>query len=341
MNLRRFLLKRALASIVTLAGISVLIFCIARVIPGDPARIALGPAATQEQVADLRQRLGLDLPLPAQYASYIAGVARGDLGLSLYTNRSVVQDLGESFPATLELVLASSILMICLGIPLGVIAARGRDGSVDHATRLLSLLGVVTPSFVWAVFLMLVFSYYLEWLPVSGRLSETMAPPPTITGLYLLDSLLHGRWATFKDALAHIALPAVALSLAGIGQAARLTRANVSEAYNSPFIEMARAYGFTEARVAMKYALRPALIPTLTILGLDIAAKLGSAFLVETVFLWPGMARYGVQTILHKDLNGIVGTVLVIAAFFLVINVVIDLIVTVLDPRIRLGAETR
>ena len=341
MNLRRYLLKRILASIVTLIGISILIFGIARVIPGDPARIALGPTASQEQVAELRQRLGLDQPLPTQYASYIAGVARGDLGLSLYTNRSVVQDLRESFPATLELVLASSILMTCLGIPLGVIAARGRDRAVDHVTRLLSLLGVVTPSFVWAIFLMLAFSYYLDWLPVAGRLSETMAPPPAITGLYLVDSLLHGRWDTFKDALSHIALPAIALSLAGIGQAARLTRANVSEAYNSPLIEMARAYGFAEARIAMKYALRPALIPTLTILGLDIAVKLGNAFLVETVFGWPGMARYGVQTILHKDLNGIVGTVLVIAAFFLIINAVVDLIVLILDPRIRLGAQAR
>jgi peptide/nickel transport system permease protein len=340
-TLPRYLLRRGLASVVTLIGISILIFGIARVIPGDPARIALGPTATHEQVAELRQRLGLDEPLPVQYLNYVAGVLRGDLGPSLYTNRSVGLDLRETFPATFELVLVSSLLMTGIGIPLGVIAARGRDGPVDHVTRLLSLLGVVTPSFVWAIFLMLVFSYFLGWLPVAGRLSEGMTPPAPITGLYLVDSVLRGRWDAFRDALAHIVLPAVALALSGIGQAARLTRANVAEAYNSPYIEMARAYGVAERRIAMKYALKPALIPTLTILGLDIAVKLGNAFLVETVFHWPGMARYGVQTILHKDLNGIVGTVLVIAAFFLIINAIVDFVVSLLNPRIRLGAAAR
>ena len=341
MTLPRYLLRRGLASVVTLIGISILIFGIARIIPGDPARIALGPTATHEQVAELRQRLGLDDPLPVQYVRYVAGVLRGDLGPSLYTNRAVGLDLRETFPATFELVLVSSLLMAGIGIPLGVVAARGRDGPVDHVTRLLSLLGVVTPSFVWAIFLMLFFSYYLGWLPVAGRLSEGMAPPAPITGLYLIDAVLRGRWDAFGDALAHITLPAVALAMSGIGQAARLTRANVAEAYNSPYIEMARAYGVAERRIAMKYALKPALIPTLTILGLDIAVKLGNAFLVESVFGWPGMARYGVQTILHKDLNGIVGTVLVIAAFFLVINAVVDFVVSLLNPRIRLGAAAR
>lgn len=335
----RLLLPRLAASLITLAGVSVLIFAIARVIPGDPARVALGPNADNAQVAQLREQLGLDHPWPVQYLDFLRGLAHGDLGRSLYTNAPVAQDIAQGFPATFELILVSSLIMVSCGIPLGVLAASARDRAVDHATRLGALLGVVTPSFVWAVLLMLVFSDWLGWLPVNGRLSEAMRPPGTITGLYLIDSLLHGDVPLFLDALAHIALPAIALSLAGLAQAARLTRANVAEAMGRPYIEMARAYGLPSRRIAMRYALRPALTPTLTVMGLDIAAKLGSAFLVETVFGWPGMASYGVQTILHKDLNGIVGTVLVISAFFLGINMLVDLLVARLDPRIRLGGR--
>lgn len=337
MKTHRYLVNRLAAALVTLLGVSILIFGIARLVPGDPARIALGPQASREAVAALSESLHLDEPLFVQYWEFLKGVVDGDLGVSLYTNRPVLQDILELLPATLELILVSTILMVGVGIPVGVLAARFRDGAIDNVARLVSLLGVVTPSFVWAIFLMLIFAHFLGVLPVAGRLTPGLEPPPGITGLYLIDSLLTGRWATFADALLHIILPGTALALAGIGQAARLTRANVAEAYDRQYIEQARAYGYSEMTIARKYVLRPALIPTLTILGLDIAVKLGNAFLVETVFAWPGMARYGVQTILHKDLNGIVGTVLVIAAFFLVINITIDVIVAYLEPRIRLG----
>jgi peptide/nickel transport system permease protein len=339
MTALRHLGQRLAASLVTLAGVSMLIFIIARVIPGDPARIALGPDADNQQVAQLRERLGLDRPVPVQYLQFLEGVAHGDLGISLYTNAPVSRDIAQGFPATFELILVSSTIMICFGLPLGVLAAAKRDRAADHVTRLVALLGVVTPSFVWAVLLMLLFSDWLGWLPIAGRLSEDVHPPGSITGLYLVDSLLHGNIPLFLDALSHIALPAIALSLAGCAQAMRLTRTNVVEAYGKPYIEMARAYGLAPRRIAMRYALRPALTPSLTILGLDVAAKLGSAFLVETVFGWPGMASYGVQAILHKDLNGIVGTVLVISAFFLVINMIVDLLVTLIDPRIRLAGR--
>ncbi|MFQ5971309.1 MAG: ABC transporter permease [Alphaproteobacteria bacterium] len=337
MKTHRYLLKRLGAAVVTLFGVSILIFVIARMVPGDPARIALGPHASKEAVEALRERLHLNEPLFVQYWEFLKGVTEGDFGISLYTNRPVLRDIVELLPATLELIFISTILMIFIGIPLGVLAARFRDGALDNIARLFSLLGVVTPSFVWAIFLMLIFAHFLGVLPVAGRLTPGVDPPPTITGLYLIDSLATGQWATFRDAVVHIILPGTALALAGIGQAARLTRANVAVSYDRQYIEQARAYGYNEFKVARKYVLRPALIPTLTILGLDIAVKLGNAFLVESVFAWPGMARYGVQTILHKDLNGIVGTVLVIATFFLLINIVIDLIVAYLEPRIRLG----
>ncbi|MEM7446034.1 MAG: ABC transporter permease [Pseudomonadota bacterium] len=327
---------RLWTSALVLVGVSILIFCIARVIPGDPARIALGPNATQEQVELLRDRLHLNEPLPAQYFEFVRELFQGNLGVSLYTNRPVTTDIADTLPATLELVVFAGILMVAIGIPLGVLAARYRDKLTDNVVRLLSLLGVVTPTFVWAVFLMLVFAFYLEILPVAGRLSQGVDPPPDLTGFYTIDALLAGQWSTFWDALAHIILPATALAMTAIGQTARMTRANVAESYDTPYVEMAQAYGFSERRIASKYALRPAMIPSLTIMGLDFAAMLGGAFLVEAVFAWPGLARYGVETILHKDLNGIVGTVLVISAFFLIVNMLVDVAVAWLNPRIRL-----
>lgn len=340
-NLLGFIGRRLLASIGVLIGVSVVIFVIARVIPGDPARIALGPMATAAQVEELRKQLYLDQPLPLQYVEFIKRLVKGDLGVSLYTNRPVVTELAQSFPATMELVLIAGLLMVVLGIPLGIIAAYYRDKWPDATARVLSLFGVTTPSFVWAIFLMLLFSYALGWLPTLGRLSDSLSPPARVTGMYTVDALLARQWVVFWDAFQHVLLPAVAIALSGIGQAARLTRANMLETYGKPYVELVRAFGIKERTVSLKYALRPAMIPTLTILGLDFAAMLGNAFLVEIVFNWPGMARYGVQTILHKDLNGIIGTTLVIAAVFLVVNLLVDLLVGWVNPRIRFRQGAR
>lgn len=330
-----YLARRLLASIGVLIGVSILIFVIARVIPGDPARVALGPMASQEQVENLRKQLYLDRPLPLQYFEFVKRLFQGDLGMSLYTKRAVTRDLAEFFPATLELVLLSGIIMVVLGMTLGIFAARYRNRWPDNFTRIVSILGVVTPNFVWAIFLVLLLAYWVIVFPVAGRLGDAFLPPPRVTGLLLIDAPLAGQWALFRNALYHLILPAFALAFAGLGQAARITRTNMVDTYNKPYIEMARAYGVSETLIARKYALRPAMIPTLTILGLDIAAMLGGAFLVEAVFNWPGMARYAVQAIIRKDLNAIVGTTLVIAAFFLVINIIVDIIVGYLNPRIR------
>lgn len=332
-----FLLRRAVLSLVVLAGLSVLIFLIARVIPGDPARIALGPLASREQVEALRRDLRLDDPLPRQYLHYLRGVVRGDFGHSLYTRRPVAEDIRELFPATFELVLAAGLLAVVVGIPLGVLAARHRDTWVDNLVRLFAFAGVVTPAFVWAILLMLLFAYALGVLPVTGRLSPGVLPPPRVTGLVTVDALLAGDLATAGDALRHLVLPAVALALAAIAQAARLTRANVLDVARRPYIETVRAFGLPERVVAFRYMLKPALIPTVTILGLDIAALLANAFLVEAVFDWPGIGRYGVQVILRKDLNAIVGTVMIVGVFFVTINFLIDVLVGYLDPRIRLS----
>lgn len=330
----RLLAKRLGTSLIVLVGVSLLIFAIARVIPGDPARIALGPNATAEAIAALRERLHLDDTFIVQYGYFLADLARGDLGISLYTNRPVTRDIADYLPATLELVIVAGIMMVALGLPLGVLSARYRGSWIDHLVRMVTLLGVSAPSFVWAVILMLVFAFYLPLFPIAGRISDSYTIS-SVTGFLLADTLIVGDVRAFGNAAWHIVLPAFALALSGIAQAARLTRSNMVETYERPYIEMAKSYGFPEKRIAWRYAFKPSLIPSMTIIGLDFAAMLGNAFLVEAVFAWPGLSRYGVAVILRKDLNAIVGTVLIISAMFLIVNVIVDLLIAFINPRIR------
>lgn len=330
----RILARRLGISLIVLVGVSMLIFGIARVIPGDPARIALGPNATVENIEKLREALHLNDGIVVQYGYFLADLARGDLGVSLYTNRPVTVDIAQFLPATLELVLFAGVLMICIGMPLGIASARYRGRWPDHVIRLVSLLGVSAPSFVWAVILMLVFAFYLPIFPIAGRIADSFEIS-RVTGFLLIDTLIAGEFDAFRDALRHIILPAFALAVSGIGQAARLTRANMVETYDKPYIEMAQAYGFHARRIANRYAFKPSVIPSLTIIGLDFAAMLGNAFLVEAVFAWPGLSRYGVAVILRKDLNAIIGTVLIISAAFLIVNLIVDLMIAFLNPRIR------
>jgi peptide/nickel transport system permease protein len=330
----RLLLNRLGISLIVLVGVSMLIFAIARIIPGDPARIALGPNANAEQIAKLRAEMHLDASLPVQYGHFVVDVLRGDLGTSLYTNRPVTQDIAQFLPATLELVFLAGFIMVAVGLPLGILAAHYRGRWQDHLVRVIALLTVSAPAFVWAVILMLLFAFYLPLFPIAGRISDIYDIERT-TGFLTIDTLLAGNWTAFGSAVHHLILPAIALSLSGIGQAARLTRANMVETYDKPYIEMAQAYGFFPSRIARSYAFKPSLIPSLTIIGLDFAAMLGNAFLVEAVFAWPGLSRYGVAVILRKDLNAIMGTVLIIAITFLIVNIIVDLMIAFLNPRIR------
>ncbi len=336
MTIFRRLLLRLGTSLIVLVGVSMLIFCIARVIPGDPARIALGPRATTEQVEQMRDALHLNEPLVVQYGLFMRDLAKGDLGISLYSKRPVMTDLAEYLPATLELVLLAGLMMVVFGLPLGALSARYRGRWPDHLIRVFSLLTVSAPAFVWAVALVLAFAYFVPLFPITGRIADTM-DIPRLTGFMLIDTLAAGRFDGFVSALHHMILPAFALSLSGIGQASRLTRGNMIATYEQPSIEMAQAYGFSEARIARRYAFKPSLIPSLTIIGLDFAALLGNAFLVEIIFAWPGLSRYGVGVILQKDLNAIVGTVLIISATFLIANIIVDFLVSVINPRIRLS----
>ncbi len=335
----RLLIRRLGISLIVLIGVSMLIFAIARIIPGDPARIALGPNATVQQIAKLRAEMHLDEPLLVQYGYFLADVIQGDLGTSLYTNRPVTLDIAQFLPATIELVLLAGVIMVGLGLPLGIVAARYRGRWPDHLVRVFALLTVSAPSFVWAVILMLLFAFYLPLFPIAGRISD-IYEIDRATGFLTVDTLLAGNIAAFGNVVSHLILPAVALALSGIGQAARLTRANMVETYQKPYIEMAQAFGFYPSRIARIFALKPSLIPSLTVIGLDFAAMMGNAFLVEAVFAWPGLSRYGVAVILRKDLNAIMGTVLIIALTFLIVNIIVDLMIAFLNPRIRYSTRT-
>ncbi len=334
-----YLTKRAISLLMVLLGLAVMIFVIARIVPGDPARIALGPLATAAQVEELRQEMGLNDPFYIQLWNYLSGLAQGDLGKSLLTSRPVMDDILQALPATFELVLATILLQIIISIPLGVLAAYYRDSWVDNVTRIVSLIGVVTPGFVLAIILQLLASYYLTFFPVTGRLSPTMDFQASITGLLLLDSLLSGRPDVFFDALRYICLPATALAAAGIGQVMRITRSSMIDVGSRDFIEAARAYGIPERVVTLRYMLRVASVAPLTILGLEFASLIGNAFIVEFVFSWPGIASYGVRTILQKDLNAVIGVVLVSGVFFVIANLTIDMLLGLIDPRHRIRGE--
>lgn len=334
-----YLLRRAASLFMVLLGLAILIFVIARIVPGDPARIALGPLATAEQVTELRAEMGLDDPYHVQLWTYLSGLAQGDLGKSLLTSRPVMDDIRAALPATLELVMFTVLVQIALSIPLGVLAAVYRNTWIDNVTRVLSLVGVVTPGFVLAIILQLLAAHYLGFFPVTGRIDPALEFEAQHTGLLIVDGILAGRWDVVGDAIRHLILPSMALAAAGIGQVMRITRAAMIEVSSRDFIEAARANGIPERVVTFRYMLRVASVAPLTILGLEFASLIGNAFIVEFVFSWPGIASYGVRTILQKDLNAVIGVVLVSGVFFVVANLVIDILLGVLDPRHRLRAK--
>lgn len=339
MQLGIFLLKRLGYSIFVLIGLSILVFIIARVMPGDPARLALGPRAAQWAVDQLRERMYLDKPLYVQYVYWVRDALHGDFGESLFTRREVSHDIKEFLPGTIELALFSGTIMAVFGIFFGAISARYSNTWIDNVVRMGSYIGVVTPSFVFAVLFLLAFGYVLHILPSFGRLSAGVAKPPVITGLIVFDGLITGHFAAIGDALLHLIMPGVALALGGMSQEARITRSAMSDNLKKDYIAAERAQGIPERVINLRYLLKPSLIPTVSILGLDFAALLANAFIVELIFNWPGMSRYGINAMLRKDLNAIIAVIMVMGVVFIIVNIIVDIVVGLLDPRIRLGAE--
>lgn len=334
-----FVLKRVAHSIYVLIGLSMLIFTIGRAVPGDPARMALGARAPEEVVERLRETMRLGEPLPMQYYYWVRDALQGDLGNSLVTRRPVLQDVAEFLPATMELVLFAGIIMAIFGILFGAISAYYANRWVDNVVRVFAYMGIVTPPFVFAIFFILLFAYVLDILPVMGRLSPGITPPPTITGMIMLDSLITGNFDVALNGLKHVILPGVALSLAGLSQQARITRSSMTDNLGKDYIAAERAQGIPGRVIMFKYLLKPSLIPGVSILGLDFAMLLSNAFLVELVFNWPGLSRYGMNAMLSKDLNAVIAVIMILGLLIVIVNVIVDLVVAYLDPRIRLRAE--
>lgn len=339
MSYTDYLVRRTLGIIPTLFGLSIIIFFISRVLPGSPVKAALGKGASKEAVQRVREDMGLDNPLPVQYLDWLTGVFQGDWGQSLLTGDNVFHGIVTRLPATLELIIVAMSLAVLISVPFGVIAGTNKDRWPDYLSRLTALVGVSMPRWWLAIVLQVMFVAWFDLLPLTGRLSDNVTPPPAVTHLYLVDSLLAGQWATFIDAGQHIILPAFALGFASVAQIMRLIRSDMIEELRSDYIMGARAHGIPQQLILYKYALKNAFSSALTLIGLGFAAMLGNAFLVEIVFAWPGVARYGARAVIAQDFNAIIGITMLIGVGFALANLSVDILYGTLDPRIRLGEE--
>ncbi|MEW6546662.1 MAG: ABC transporter permease [Bacillota bacterium] len=335
MGFGQLIARRMLLLLLVLFGVTVVTFSVSHLVPGDPARMLVGQRASQEVVEQMRHQLGLDRPIWEQYLRYMRNLMQGDLGISIRTQRPVVEDLVIFFPATLELALTAMFLAVAVGIPLGIVSATRKDTVADHVSRVLSVAGVSTPLFWLGLVALLVLYGRLGWLPGSGRLDPFIVPPPRLTGFLLLDSLLAGRPDAFWSTVRHLVLPALCLSYVHLAVVTRQVRASMLEVLSQDYIRTALANGIPGRSVIYRHALRNALIPTVTVVGLAVGDLLGGAILTETIFAWPGMGSYVVDSINFLDFPAIMGFTVFIAVGYVLINLVVDLTYMWLDPRIR------
>ena len=337
MHFLGFLLRRIVGIAAVMIGVSVITFAISHVIPADPVAAALGDHATDAQIAQFRAEYRLDRPLPEQYISYATGILHGDLGKSIRTRRSVADDLADSFPATLELSFAALLISIVLGVPAGVWSAVSRGRIPDYVVRVLSLAGGSLPVFWLGLIVIGLFYYQLGWFPGGGRLDTFVSPPPTRTGLYVLDSILAGDVEALRSSLVHLVLPALTLGYFSTAVIARMTRSSMLDVLGQDYMRTARAKGLREPVIVLRHALRNALIPTITIVGLTFGSLLSGAVLTETIFSWPGLGRYATASAVSLDFPAVLGVTLLAAVVYPVANLVVDVAYYWLDPRIQRG----
>ncbi len=334
-----YIIRRLVQAVFVLISVSIITFFIARVVPSDPAAAWVGPHPTQEQIAQARELLGLDRPLYVQYLTYMIALFQGDLGTSVRSHQPIATDLKTFLPATLELVLVSMVMSIVIGIPLGVFSGAKKGSLLDHLSRLVSIAGVSMPAFWLGLLLQLLFFSRLGLLPLGSRLSTEVAlynPIIPVTGFYLIDSLVMGNWVAFKDALLHVILPAFTVATYAIGLTTRMTRSTMIEVLNERYILAARVAGIRERTVLFVLALKNAIIPTLTVLALAFVYLLTGAILVEIIFSWPGLGLYVTNAVLSIDFPVIVSVTLVVTVFYVFINLFLDLLQAMIDPRITL-----
>jgi len=334
MKLGTYILKRIFLMLVVMLGVATIVFFITRVIPADPVGAILGGNAPIELVDQMRHQLGLDKPILVQFIDYLKGIVHADFGISLKSNRPVLIDIINYFPATIELAIASMIFAVVVGVVLGVFSAIYRNKSIDHFSRIFSILGVSMPVFWLGLLLLFLFYYQLDWFPGGGR-HNLFIFPTHVTGLLLLDSIVTRDWATFWNGLHHIILPAFVLGYASAASIARIMRASMLDVLRQDFIRTAKSKGLPKRLVIYRHALKNALIPVVTVIGLSFGSLLSGAVLTETIFSWPGLGRYIVNALLVLDYPAVTGGTLFIAFIYSLANLIVDISYAALDPRMR------
>ncbi len=329
--------RRLFFGALVLWGITLITFTLSHIVPGDPAILLAGSHASASALANVRREYGLDLSLPQQYWLYLDGIAHGQLGYAFVTRQSVMSALGTYLPASIELAMFALVVGTVAGIGVGVWSAQRRGSPTAVGGQLLAGVGLSVPTFWVALLLQIIFYHRLHWLPGSGRVSPDVNPPPTVTHFYFFDSLLAGQWSTFVNVLEHLILPGLSLTLGVVGMTARIVRTSMLEVLSEDYMRTAVAKGLKPSRIFFRHSLRNALLPVVTILGLEFAWLAGGVFLVENIFSWPGVGRFAIQAIQGEDYNSIMGVTLAIAALYVAVNFVVDLAYMFLDPRIRLG----
>jgi ABC-type dipeptide/oligopeptide/nickel transport system permease component len=333
------ILKRLLMAIPSLIGVVVVTFLLTRALPGDPAAYFAGPAATPQAIQEIRVKLGLDKPLIVQFGNYVVDLAHGNLGTSLTTGQPVATELRNRLPASAELTLLGLIVSIVVAVPLGILAATKPNSPIDHACRIVSTAGVSLPVFFTGLIMIYVFYYLLGWAPAPlGRLDVFYTEPPHVTGFYLIDSLIARDPETFVAALKQLILPALTLGIFSLAPIARMTRASMLSVLSSDFVRTARASGLSSYTVIITYAFRNAMLPVITTLGMVFSFLLGANVLVEKVFAWPGIGSYAVEALLASDFAPVQGFVLTMAVMYVLLNLGIDVLYGLIDPRVRLEA---
>ena len=337
MKFYQYILRRLSLMVFTLLGVLVVTFFVSHVIPADPIGAILGPQAPPELIEKIRHNLGFDRPVHIQFYIYLKNILRGDFGASLRTQNPVIEDLITFFPATVELATVAMFIGVFLGIPLGILSAVKKDQWGDHIARGFSLVGLSMPVFWLALILLLIFYYRLGWLPGPGRIDPYLFPQDPITGIVLLDSLIYRDFEIFFNALQHIILPAFVLGYFSTASIVRITRSSMLEVLSLEYVQTARAKGLRESVVIYKHALKNAMIPITTVIGLTYGSLLEGAVLTETIFAWPGLGRYMTSAFLFLDFNAVMGGTLLIALIFSLANLIVDILYAFLNPKIRFG----
>jgi ABC-type dipeptide/oligopeptide/nickel transport system permease component len=333
----KLIVRRIIGALPNLIGVVIITFVLTRALPGDPAAFFAGGAATQEAVEEVRRAMGLDQPLWSQFLRYLGDLAQGNLGVSLTTGQPVAQEILTRLPASFELVIVALVLACAIAIPLGVLAATRPGSWIDHLCRVLVTLGVSLPVFFTGLLFAYVFYFLLGWAPSPlGRLDPVFSPPPTVTGLYLIDSLLAGDLGLFWASLKQMILPTATMAMFVLAPIARMTRASMLSVLGSDFVRTARASGLSATTVLVRYALRNALLPVVTTLGMVFGFMLGSSVIVEKVFAWPGVGAYALDALTVSDYAPIQGFVLAMGVLFVLLNLLVDLVYTLVDPRVTL-----